>query len=153
MLQCLLWKGLFISMCLKLNAWLSFLVPRLAVLASHVFVFLSFLLWSPVPLYTHDPFPLFCSSPSHHHHLHIHLHHHLCSGDCPKQRSGASWQRAYRDLSLSGDHQWDLHSRACAKLAGGLPQSRPHHSGVCVATLSLSCSLINCVSVVYSFFL
>lgn len=112
-------------------------------------VFLSFLLWSPVPIYTHDPFPSSAPPPP----TTITTTTSLCSGDCPEQRSGASWQRAHRDLSLSGDHQWDLHSRACAKLAGGLPQSRPHHSGVCVATLSLSCSLnlIHCVSVLSSF--
>lgn len=60
----------------------------------------------------------------------------LCSGDSPEQRSGASWQRAFPVLSLSGDHQWDLHPRACAKLAGRLPQSHTRHYGVCVATHS-----------------
>lgn len=58
----------------------------------------------------------------------------LCSGDNPEQRSAASWQRPPTVLALSGDHQRDLHPRACAKLAGGLPQSHTHHHGVCVAT-------------------
>lgn len=103
-------------------------------------VFLSFLLWSPVPIYTHDPFPSSALPPPPPFTTTTTTTTSLCSGDCPEQRSGASWQRARRDLSLSGDHQWDLHSCACAKLAGGLPQSHPHHCGVCVATLSLSCS-------------
>lgn len=58
----------------------------------------------------------------------------LCSGDNPEQRSAASWQRPPTVLALSGDHQRDLHPCACAKLAGGLPQSHTHHHGVCVAT-------------------
>ncbi len=58
----------------------------------------------------------------------------LCSGDSPEQRSAAAWQRASSVLSLSGDHQWDLHPCACAKLAGGLLQSHTRHYGVCVAS-------------------
>lgn len=58
----------------------------------------------------------------------------LCSGDSPEQLSAATWQRASPVLSLSGDHQWDLHPCACAKLAGGLPQSHTRHYGVCVAS-------------------
>lgn len=56
----------------------------------------------------------------------------LCSGDSPEQRSAATWQWASSVPSLSGDHQWDLHPCACAKLAGGLPQSHTRHYGVCV---------------------
>lgn len=62
----------------------------------------------------------------------------LCSGDSPEQRSAASGQRPHTVLALSGDHQWDLHPRPSAKLAGGLSQSHTHHHhqhpGVCVAT-------------------
>lgn len=75
----------------------------------------------------------------------------LCSGDSPEQRSAASWQRASPVLSLSGDHQWDLHPCACAKLAGGLPQSHTRHYGVCVATHSPASSPPLTVSVVCLF--
>lgn len=75
----------------------------------------------------------------------------LCSGDSPEQRSAASWQRASPVLSLSGDHQWDLHPCACAKLAGGLPQSHTRHYGVCVATHSPASSPQLTVSVVCLF--
>ncbi len=93
---------------------------------------LSFLLSRPpvpisayVALYLQTSPPdlcLFCPSTS------------LCSGDSPEQLSAATWQRASPVLSLSGDHQWDLHPCACAKLAGGLPQSHTRHYGVCVAS-------------------
>lgn len=78
-----------------------------------------------VTLYLQTPNPLTSAPPSAS----------LCSGDSPEQRSAATWQWASPPvLSLSGDHQWDLHPCACAKLAGGLPQSHTHHYGVCVAS-------------------
>lgn len=75
----------------------------------------------------------------------------LCSGDSPEQRSAATWQWASTVLSLSGDHQWDLHPCACAKLAGGPPESHTRHYGVCVASPihpHLSSRPIRCVSFV-----
>lgn len=120
----------------RLRAWLCFLVSCSVVLASYVFVssLSSFFLPSSLGLLSPYlrmwfstskppslPCPL-CPSTS------------LCSGDSPEQRSAATWQRASPVLSLSGDHQWDLHPCACAKLAGGLPQSHTRHYGVCVAS-------------------
>lgn len=58
----------------------------------------------------------------------------LCSGDSTEQRSAAAWQRASSFPPLSGDHQRDLHPRAGAKLAGGLPQGHTRHYGVCVVS-------------------
>lgn len=117
----------------RLRAWLCFLVSCSVVLASYVFV--SSLSPFPLPLsascphicarYSPNPLPppdLCPSSTS------------LCSGDSPEQRSAATWQRASPVPSLSGDHQRDLHPCACAKLAGGLPQSHTRHYGVCVAS-------------------
>lgn len=72
----------------------------------------------------------------------------LCSGDSPEQRSAATWQWASSVPSLSGDHQWDLHPCACAKLAGGLPQSHTRHYGVCVASPIHLLIPIHCVSCV-----
>ena len=139
----------------RLRAWLCFLVSCSVVLASYVFVsslssfFLPLLAscphicvrdslppnHSPLPP---SPLPLPPSPPPPS----------LCSGDSPEQRSAATWQWASTVLSLSGDHQWDLHPCACAKLAGGLPESHTRHYGVCVASpihLHLSSRLILCV--------
>lgn len=98
----------------------SFLLSLLGLLSPSLHTWLSLLFKSPPP-----DFRPFCPSTS------------LCSGDSPEQRSAAAWQRASLPLpSLSGDHQWDLHPCACAKLAGGLPQSHTCHYGVCVASPS-----------------
>lgn len=110
----------------------SALLSHVQFLLLHMFLclpcLLSFFLSRPpvpisayVALYLQPPLP-FCPSTS------------LCSGDSPEQRSAATWQWASPVLSLSGDHQWDLHPCACATLAGGLHQSHTHHYGVCVAS-------------------
>lgn len=123
-----------------LRARFCFLVSPSVVLASYVFVSsLSFLLSSfSLGLlfpFLHTRLSIPC--------LHLPFRNPLCSGDSPEQRSAAAWQRASPVLSLSGDHQWDLHPCACAKLAGGLPQSHTRHYGVCVASpVTFTCPVI-----------